>query len=115
MKSTYRKFRFTSNAGATHKPTPYSTEWKLAYAAGKLGLIPAFGDSIGKDVNKAELALCAKYVAQAKESHAQLVAALRTAATALGYIALSGDRGATAAVNALEAVNATLARLDSKA
>ena len=76
MKSTYRKFRFTSNAGATHTPTPYSTEWKLAYAAGKLGLIPAFGDSIGKDVNKAELALCAKYVAQAKESHAQLVAAL---------------------------------------
>ena len=70
-------------AVATHTPTPYSTEWKLAYAAGKLGLIPAFGDSIGKDVNKAELALCAKYVAQAKESHAQLVAALEMLTKAL--------------------------------
>ena len=57
----------------------------------------------------------ATFIVRACNSHAQLVAALRTAATALGYIALSGDRGATAAVNALEAVNATLARLDSKA
>lgn len=42
---------------------------KLDYIAGKLGLIPAFGDSIGCEVNKAELSLCQTYAKQAAEQH----------------------------------------------
>ncbi len=50
---------------------------KLDYVAGKLGLIPAFGNSIGKDVNKAELSLCQKMAKDAEASHAELLAAAK--------------------------------------
>jgi len=56
---------------------------KLNYAAGKLGLIPAFGDSIGKDVNKAELSLARSYVQSAAGSHADLLAALENVSAKL--------------------------------
>ena len=62
------------------KSTDHTNEWptakKLAYARGKLSLIPAFGDSIGKEVNKAELGLCMAMIASAEASHADLLAAL---------------------------------------
>ena len=58
----------------------HTAEWpiakKLNYAKGKLSLIPAFGDSIGKEVNKAELGLCMAMIASAEASHADLLAAL---------------------------------------
>ena len=91
--------------------TPLFTASSIA----ALGSATLILDSERRHIAKANGAPDAAFIVRACNSHAQLVAALRTAATALGYIALSGDRGATAAVNALEAVNATLARLDSKA
>ena len=122
MKSTYRKFRFTSNAGATHTPTPWRANESVFSANGMTELhigTPEMTACVVYVDKAAPYAATqeanAAYIVKACNSHAQLVAALRTAATALGCIALSGDRGATAAVNALEAVNATLARLDSKA
>ena len=63
----------------THTPT-HTAEWpiekKLNYAKGKLSLIPAFGDSIGKEVNKAELGLCIAMISSAEASHADLLEAL---------------------------------------
>ncbi len=53
--------------------------WKLAYASGKLGLLPAFGNEIGKDVNKAELLLCKRYVEDAAKVHAEMFDALELA------------------------------------
>lgn len=69
------------------KDTDYSINWKLRYASGKLGLIPAFGDGIGREVNKAELALAKKYVEQACNSHAALVSALENAGNVLAALA----------------------------
>ena len=62
------------------KSTDHTNEWstamKLNYVKGKLSLIPAFGDSIGKEVNKAELGLCVAMLASAEAAHADLLAAL---------------------------------------
>lgn len=63
-----------------------NTSQKLDYVRGKLGLIPAFGDSIGKAVNKAELGLCAKMAADALAVHRETVAALENALRLLGDI-----------------------------
>ena len=63
----------------THTHT-HTAEWpiakKLNYAKGKLSLIPAFGDGIGKDVNKAELGICMAMISSAEASHADLLSAL---------------------------------------
>lgn len=49
-------------------------------------MIPAFGDSIGRQVNKAELGLCAKMAADALSVHRETVAALESALRLLGDI-----------------------------
>lgn len=46
-----------------------NTTQKLEYLRGKLHLIPAFGDSIGREVNKAELGLCTKLASQAIDEY----------------------------------------------
>ena len=55
-----------------------SLTWKMKYAKSKISLLPAFGDSIGKDVSKAELALANIYIGEAVETVADLLAALQT-------------------------------------
>ena len=66
----------------------HTAEWpiakKLNYVRGKLSLIPAFGDGIGKEVNKAELGLCMAMIASAEASHADLLAALEQVYAQLG-------------------------------
>jgi len=53
-----------------------SLTWKLNYAKNKIALLPAFGDSIGKDVSKAELALSNIYIGEAVKTVPDLLAAL---------------------------------------
>ena len=61
----------------------YSLAWKLDYAKSKIALLPAFGDSIGKDVSKAELALVNQYLTGASETVADLLATLEGIKTTL--------------------------------
>jgi hypothetical protein len=60
------------------KGEPYDIAWQLNYAKEVLDRLPAFGDSIGPNVSKAQLFLCREYVIRSAESHADLVAALRS-------------------------------------
>jgi len=55
--------------------------WKMKYAKSKIALLPAFGDSIGKDVSKAELALANIYIGEAAKTVSDLLAAAIAALT----------------------------------
>jgi hypothetical protein len=54
-----------------------TTPQKLNYISGKLGLIPAFGDTIGKDVNKAELSLAQRMAKDCETHHSEVIERLR--------------------------------------
>jgi hypothetical protein len=79
------------NTTNTQWPTA-TIDGQLDYISGKLGLIPAFGDSIGKAVNKAELSLCQKYANNARKSNVELLAALE-------WVAARLERGGKAATS----------------
>lgn len=68
-------------AGDFAKDDPNSLIWKMKYAKSKIALLPAFGDSIGKDVSKAELALANIYIGEAANTVADLLAAAIAALT----------------------------------
>jgi len=55
--------------------------WRMKYAKSKIALLPAFGDSIGKDVSKAELALANIYIGEAAKTVSDLLAAAIAALT----------------------------------
>ncbi len=59
---------------------------KLSWVSGKLGLIPAFGDSIGKELNKAELGLAKRMVEAVALRHMANVAALEDARSAMSTV-----------------------------
>lgn len=54
-----------------------NTRKQLEYVLGKLTLIPAFGDTIGTQVNKAELGVCLSMVHDAIATHDALFSMLR--------------------------------------
>ncbi len=77
---------------STHAQDYWTAQRKLGYISGKIGLIPAFGDEIGKDVNKAELAVCGNMAKEVAKEHAELFSAFYSwlkweEANALGYCA----------------------------
>ena len=83
MKSTYRKFRFTSNAGATHTPTPWRANESVFSANGMTELhigTPEMTACVVYVDKAAPYAATqeanAAYIVKACNSHAQLVAAL---------------------------------------
>lgn len=96
------------------KSTEHAKEWstakKLSYVRGKLSLIPAFGDSIGKDVNKAELALCVAMLASAEASHADLLAALEALSFESSHFLSGEGNNGQFVENALENAFAAITR-----
>lgn len=87
-----------------------NTSQKLNYIAGKLGLIPAFGDSIGCAVNKAELALCQKYATQALASHEALLDLLHRVSAFENRLISSPDGGPKLAADIRDAIKLAEAR-----
>ena len=90
MKSTYRKFRFTSNAGATHTPTPWRANESVFSANGMTELhigTPEMTACVVYVDKAAPYAATqeanAAYIVKACNSHAQLVAALEMLTKAL--------------------------------
>ncbi len=86
---------------------------RLNYISGKLGLIPAFGDSIGRYVNKAELACCQQMAKRCEAEHAEMVAALKNAANVFAGLATGQLKKIDRDSPALAQIRAAIAKAEA--